>query len=170
LRTRALRLGGQGSAAIDPASAALRRAQDENLGPRTGAALRVALAQALLDIGQAQAARPLLVEALARYQAAQVGLSPRVADALVGLGRADLELGNPNAALASLKQTHEFWLRFDPGSLWAAEATAWYGRALLAAGQGDQGRALVEQARSRLLRSPFPPHRQLAMAGSPLRN
>jgi len=170
LRTRALRLGGQGSAAIDPASAALRRAQDENLGPRTGAALRVALAQALLDTGQAQAARPLLVEALARYQAAQVGLSPRVADALVGLGRADLELGNPNAALASLKQTHEFWLRFDPGSLWAAEATAWYGRALLAAGQGDQGRALVEQARSRLLRSPFPPHRQLAMAGSPLRN
>jgi tetratricopeptide (TPR) repeat protein len=164
LRTQALRLAGLGQVAVEPATAALRRAQDGQAGPRNGAALRVVLAQALLDTEQAHAAHPLLLEALAQYETAQGGLSPRVADALVALGRADLALGNPDSALASLKRAHEFWLRFDPGNLWAAEAAIWYGRARVAAGQVEQGLALIEQARPRLQRSPFTLHRQLAVA------
>ncbi|HEV3018257.1 MAG TPA: protein kinase [Burkholderiaceae bacterium] len=160
LRALALRLNGQGRQAVDVAGAALRQAP-EGLGPRTAAGLRVALAQALLDTGQAQAARPLLVEALAQYQTAQVDLSPRLADALVSLGRADLDLARPESALASLKRAHDFWRQFDPNNLWAAESAYWYGRALVAAGQLDPGRGLIAPARARLLRSPFAVHRQL---------
>ena len=161
LRAQALHLAGQGSTAVDPASAALRRAQDERLGPGSGAALRVALAQALLDAGQAKSARPLLVEALALYDTAQVSLSPRVADALVGLGRADLALGDAASAVGSLKRAHEFWQRFDSENLWAAEAASCYGRALMAAGSSDAARELIERARPRLARSPFAFHRRL---------
>jgi len=162
LRARALHLEGQGAAALDPAAAALRRAQDEHLEPRCGAALRIALAQALLVSGQARAARPLRVQALGQYETAQVGLSPRVADALVGLGRADPALGHAASALDPLKRAHEFWQQFDSNNLWAAEAAYWYGRALQAAGQEDAGQNLVSQAR--LLRSPFAVHQQLAGA------
>jgi serine/threonine protein kinase len=164
LRALALRLDGQGRQAADLAGAALRQAPQGQSGPRTGAGLRVALAQALLDTGQAQAARPLLVEALDQYQAAQVVLSPLVADALVGLGRADLDLASPQSALAPLKRAHEFWRQFDPDNLWAADTAYWYGRALLAAGEPDAGRGLIAPARARLLRSPFVMHRQLATA------
>jgi tetratricopeptide (TPR) repeat protein len=164
LRSQLLRLGGQGIAAADLGRTALRRAQDEQLNARSGAALRVALAQSLLDTGQARAARPLLAEAVVLYQIAQVGPSPRVADALVSLGRVDLDLARPESALTSLQRAHDFWREFDPDNPWAAESAYWYGRALLAAGQPDPGSRLIAQARPRLLQSPFAMHRKLATA------
>ncbi len=171
LRSMALRFRSQPQAAIELASAALRRANNGPLGPRSGAALRVALAQAQLDAGENQAARSVLEQALAQYQTAQVGPSPRLTDALVGLGRAELALGSPASALAAFKQAHDYWQQFDAHSLWAAEAQFWYGRALVASGQSAGGRRLIEQARSRLARSPLAEHRRLAAdTGAALRS
>jgi serine/threonine protein kinase len=164
LQALRLRLIGQATAAAAAASAALQRARDDFPGPRSSAALKVVQGRALLDTGRAAAARPLLSEALSQYEAAQVSLSPRVADALVGLGQADLALGDAPAALATLKRAHEFWQKFDSNNLWAAEAEYWYGHALLAGGQVDLGRSLIARARARLMRSPFAMHRQLATA------
>ncbi len=164
LRSLLLRLDGRAPAAAEVAAASLRRSAQEALDDRSRAQLDVALGLATLDTGRALEARPLLEDGLQAYEAAQVSLSPRVADALLGLGRADLALGKVEAALASLKRAHEFWQQFDAQNLWSAEAALWYGRALLASGQAGSGRALVVLARPRLAGSPFAALRQEAAA------
>ena len=56
----------------------------------------------------------------------------------------------------------DFWLGHDPGSVWAAEADYWFGRALAANGEARRGQRMVSQAQRTLATSPFKSHRELA--------
>ena len=107
--------------------------------------------EALATIEQA---RPLL----AKYPGFGTGLGL----AHLVLGRALLANGRAADALEPLRESHDFWLGHDPGSVWAAEADFWFGRALAANGEARRGQRMVSQAQRTLAASPFKSHRELA--------
>ena len=107
--------------------------------------------EALATIEQA---RPLL----AKYPGFGTGLGL----AHLVLGRALLVNGRAAEALEPLRESHDFWLGHDPGSVWAAEADYWFGRALAANGEARRGQHMVSQAQRTLATSPFKSHRELA--------
>lgn len=69
----------------------------------------------------------------------QTHVTPLRADALAGLGRAQLALGKHAEAVESLAAANAFWQSFAPESRWTAEAALWLGRAITAGSAPDPG-------------------------------
>jgi eukaryotic-like serine/threonine-protein kinase len=67
--------------------------------------------------------------ALKEFERLETRVTPARADALVGLGRAHLALGDAARAQAALEQADSFWRGFDPASRSGAEAADWLARA-----------------------------------------
>jgi len=145
----------------DPA-AALRLQQAALASVREGPAADWARMRVLAEVGLDQAelgafaeAAATLEEALRLFERCQRGLTPEHADALVGLGRARLALGDAPGALAPLAQADRFWRETDPEGRWAGEAARWLGRAQAALGQPEAQGTLARAARL-LAASPRP--------------
>ena len=99
--------------------------------------------------------------ALELLQRVQLRDTPAQADALVGLGRADLGLGRPAAAVAPLERADAFWREFDAENRWSGEAALWLGRCLLALGRKTEAQATLSRAEGILSRSRLPSDRKL---------
>jgi hypothetical protein len=76
-------------------------------------------------------------------------------------GRVLLAAGKAAESIDPLRRHHATWSASQPDSPFTAEALYWLGRARQAAGDAS-GRSMVEQARSRLARSPVASHQRLA--------
>ncbi len=82
-----------------------------------------------LDQGVPAAAIVSFERALKEFERLESRVTPARADALVGLGRAQLAQGQAGQALAPLEQAAQFWRGFDPASRSASEASDWLARA-----------------------------------------
>jgi tetratricopeptide (TPR) repeat protein len=77
----------------------------------------------------------------------QTHLTPLRADALVGLGRAQLALGQNDEAVKNLEAADSFWRQFDHESRWGAEAALWLGRVYLALSRPAEAERSLQRAR-----------------------
>ena len=82
-----------------------------------------------LDQGAPAQAIASFEQALAAFERLETRVTPARADALVGLGRAHLALGDAVKALPPLAQADQFWRGFDPASPAATTAADWLARA-----------------------------------------
>ncbi len=92
--------------------------------------------RAWAQIGLVQLDQSAPVQAIASFERAlkdferlETRITPARADALVGLGRAQLAHGNPAKALPPLEQADLFWRGFDPTNRSAMAAADWLARA-----------------------------------------
>jgi hypothetical protein len=74
--------------------------------------------------------------------------NPIQADVFLGLGRAQLALGQTRLAVATLQRADAFWREFDVGNRSAGETAAWLSKALAAAGQMEAAKTASERARA----------------------
>jgi serine/threonine-protein kinase len=114
--------------------------------PLAHAKLRAALGAALLDAGNPAAARAELQTARALFESLQPRRSPDHADVLVDLARAQLALGEANAARALTEEAVSFWSRVDPGHRSAGATRLWQARSQLAAGHPAAAAAVLRPA------------------------
>ena len=82
-----------------------------------------------LDQGVPAQAIASFDRALNAFERLETRVTPARADALVGLGRAHLALGDAVKALPPLAQADQFWRGFDPASPAATTAAEWLARA-----------------------------------------
>ena len=82
-----------------------------------------------LDQGVPAQAIASFDRALNAFERLETKVTPARADALVGLGRAHLALGDAVKALPPLVQADQFWRGFDPASPAATTAAEWLARA-----------------------------------------
>jgi eukaryotic-like serine/threonine-protein kinase len=111
--------------------------------------------------GDAQEALQPLQEALALFAQVQIGVSPDQAQALIALGRTQLELGDVNAAVQSLSMADRSWQAFDPKNRHAGLAKLFLAQALWTQGSKRAGEDALNQAGALLVRSVFPSDRAL---------
>jgi tetratricopeptide (TPR) repeat protein len=107
-------------------------------------------------VGDRAGAREALEQARAIYEEKYAARSPEHADALVGLGRIDLEEGRSEAALARFEEAADYWAALGPDSRWAGEARFWLGRACAAVGRLEEAESHGRRAAEILSRSPLP--------------
>lgn len=88
-------------------------------------------------------------------------MSPDHADTLVALGRAQMELGDLNAAVLSLAAADQFWQVFDPTNRHAGLAKLHVAQAQWAQGDKRAATEALRQADAVLARSVFPADRAL---------
>ena len=115
-----------------------------------------------LAAGNAQAALDLADRALAAFQRIRLQVDPALSDLHVTRGQALLALNRPAAAREQFRIADDFWRGYDADSHWAAEASYWLARALIATGDAATGKPMLKAAQARLARSPMPAHRRLA--------
>ena len=111
--------------------------------------------------GSAAQALQSLQEARALYAAAQLGMSPDLAEVLVALGRAQLQLGDAETAVRSLTDAAALWSAFDPGNRHTGLAQLHLAQALWAQGDKRAATAALRQADTLLARSVFVADRTL---------
>jgi serine/threonine protein kinase len=104
---------------------------------------------ALLGLGTGDPATPFQ-EAIAALSAPGLGMTPPLADALVGLGRDHLRAGRARDALPLFEKADAFWRDFDGSSRWAGEAAWWLGRCYAALGREQDARLAATRARALL--------------------
>ncbi|MCX8115392.1 MAG: serine/threonine-protein kinase, partial [Burkholderiaceae bacterium] len=109
-----------------------------------------------LALGDAEAARPDLEQALALHRRQVQQATPARADLWVGLGRAWLQLGQAARAQPALEDADAFWRAFDPDNRWAGEAAFWLARCYEALGRGGDAKHVYARAATILARSPLP--------------
>jgi len=114
-----------------------------------------------LNGGEARQALQLLQEARALFTQVQIGMSPDQAEALVALGRTQLELGDANAAVLSLSTADRSWQAFDPKNRHAGLAKLYLAQALWTQGDKRAGKEALQQAGALLVHSAFPADRAL---------
>jgi eukaryotic-like serine/threonine-protein kinase len=114
-----------------------------------------------LDAGDARHALKPLQTAQTIYAQANVSPSPDSADALVALGRAQLDLADVSAASLSLAAADRFWQEYDPAHRHAGLAKLYLAQSLWA--QGDKHAAVeaLRQSAAPLTKSAFPADRTL---------
>ncbi|HEX6721930.1 MAG TPA: protein kinase [Burkholderiaceae bacterium] len=85
----------------------------------------------LVQLEQDAAAQAIvsLERALREFERLESRVTPARADALVGLGRAHMALGDAAKALPALEQADQFWRAFDAPNRSATEAADWLARA-----------------------------------------
>ena len=88
-----------------------------------------------LALGESGKAAESLTKALPLIAKHQTQVTPLRADALLGLGRAQMTLGQNEEAVKNLQAADSFWQQFDRESRWSAEAAFWLGRVYLALGR-----------------------------------
>jgi serine/threonine-protein kinase len=127
------RLAGNHDAAMRVQQEALSSIEPGALADRTR--MDVLTEIGLNHVGMGNHARAIspLEEAVALSRRLQPFPTPARADALVGLGRATMEVGRPADALPMLEEASRFWTGFDPASSWAREAAVWLDRCRTAA-------------------------------------
>ncbi len=116
----------------------------------------------LLETGAAAEAMRHLDEARERYARLQGRVSPNHADALIGSGRARLQLGRAAEAVGFLEQADAFWRDFDPDNRWAGEAAFWLARCYAALGRAADANQAYARATRILERSQLPGDDRLA--------
>jgi tetratricopeptide (TPR) repeat protein len=121
---------------------------------------------ALIETGAVAHALRHLDDARERYATLQGRVSPNRADALIGSGRARLQLGRAAEAVVLFEQADAFWRDFDPDNRWAGEAAYWHARGLTAVGRSGEARMHYTRAARLLARSAFPGDAQLARAAA----
>ena len=78
-----------------------------------------------LELGSPESAATVLEQALVHYRRNQVAVTPRHADALLGLGRAYLILGKPERGNAFIQCAAAFWGQYAPASEDARVTDLW---------------------------------------------
>lgn len=131
--------------------------------PGARAAHRIALADTLRDSGllrlelnNPQDALRDLERARQRYAETQGTLAPGHVEALVGLGRTHLRLGQPALALPFLEQADAFWRDFDADNRGAGDSAFWLAQCLDTLDRKPEARANYRRAADLLARSPLP--------------
>ncbi len=109
---------------------------------------RVSIEIGLNMLGQNQAIEAVqtLERAVDLLRASQLQMSPPLADALVGLGRARLESNEPSVALPTLSEADAYWRDFDPGNRMAGEAALWLGRCYATLGRTNEADEALRRA------------------------
>jgi serine/threonine-protein kinase len=152
----------------DPAAAlALHEEALTSIGSTTydsrRATVLTELALDRLELGQAQQALALFEEARGPAGQSAPTLTPTRVDALVGIGRAHLALGDARSALEPLQGADAFWRTFDADNRWAGEAALWLGRCLLELGRTDEARTPLARSARILSNSPLPSDTKLVL-------
>jgi tetratricopeptide (TPR) repeat protein len=129
------RLQGRAREAVSLQERALASVRPSPRSRRSSARILVELGLAKLDAGDRDGAREAMEQARAIYEEKFAARAPEYADALVGLGRIDLEEGRSEVALHRFEGAADYWAGLDPESRWAGEAQLWLGRACAAAGR-----------------------------------
>ena len=81
-----------------------------------------------VDLARHAEAADSLEQSLERFERFHRRSTPQRADALLGLGRARMGLGQPDQALETLQRVDAMWREWDPGGRSAEEAALWLGR------------------------------------------
>ena len=119
------------------------------------------LGLAQLELGSLNDATESLGQARALFRSEQQRITPHHADALVGLGRVHMALGDPDTAVGLLEQADDFWRGFDAQSRWAGEAALRLGRCYAALGREGPAKEALARAMEILSRSPIASDRNL---------
>jgi tetratricopeptide (TPR) repeat protein len=114
-----------------------------------------------LNGGDARNALEPLQNARSLYAETEIGISPDHAETLVALGRAQLALGDMNAAAQSLAMADKFWQAFDPANRHAGLAKLYLAQATLELGDKGAAAQALRQAGAVLDHSVFPADRAL---------
>ena len=114
-----------------------------------------------IEMNDAGAAASTLELALEEFQRLESSITPSHAEALTGLGRAQLELSRAADALPSLEKAHTFWREFAPENRGAGEAELWLGHCLLALDRKNEANAALNRAGRLLAVSPIPADAEL---------
>ncbi|MBC8025904.1 MAG: protein kinase [Steroidobacteraceae bacterium] len=106
-----------------------------------------------LEIGQHAEAQAVLQQAQSIFAAAQAVMTPDHADALVGLGRAQMAAGAVEAALPFFEKAEAFWSEFGADIRWAGESALWLGRCYQKLDRHSDAKIALRRARSILIKS-----------------
>src|SRR6266850_3520070 len=109
-----------------------------------------------LNGGDARNALEPLQNARSLYAETEIRISTDHAETLVALGRAQLALGDMNAAAQSLAMADKFWQAFDPGNRHAGLAKLYLAQATWERGDKSGAAQALRQADAVLDRSVFP--------------
>lgn len=123
-----LRLEGYPKRALARQQTAMSKMSDANEGYRNQMHVLTEIGLVYLDLGEAALAETHFGEALALFGDRQLVVTPRYADALVGLARVRLSDGRFAEALPLLQSAHAFWQLHDPDQPWALDASSWLAR------------------------------------------
>jgi cytochrome c-type biogenesis protein CcmH/NrfG len=131
--------------------------------PRKGVQARyfALLGRIRLDAGDAQAALAPLQQALTLFRAAELGVAPDHAEALVALGRAQLQTGDVDAAARSLASADRAWQAFDSKNRHAGLTKLYLAQALWVQGDKRAGTDALRDAVTVLGASAFAADRDL---------
>lgn len=157
------RLAGNFRVALDQQLAGLATVVPGPNAGREEMALHSEIGLDYVELGKPAEAREHLERALALFAQHQVHVTPLRADVLVGLGRAQLALGERDAALDNLEQADRFWREFDPKSRWGGKAALWIGRAQAEAGRRAEAQESFRRAAELLASSPLRSDHELAL-------
>ena len=132
----------------------------------TSPSIRVPL---LVELGLNEIAIDRTNEATANFAKAvamldELGIerSPDRADAVLGLGRAHLALGEADLARPLLEEAESYWRELNPTGRWAGESALWLGRAYLKLDRTGDARDVLSRAERILSASPLPSDAKLA--------
>lgn len=156
------RLAGRPEVALLLQDRALAAVREGPIAARERIQPRLERGAALQALGRHGEAERELTEALRDAEALRLARTPLRCDGEIALGRAQLTLGQAAQAATTLQPCDAYWQTLDAASPWAGEASYWHGRALVAAGQAEAGRAALARADSALRRSTLPVHTALA--------
>jgi tetratricopeptide (TPR) repeat protein len=156
------RLTGNHDAALSLQQESLASIQEGPRASRERIPVLVELGLNQVELGDYDPALATLQEALGSMKTVQAPPTPVWADALVGMGRAKVALGNGAEALPLLEEAERFWREFDAESRWAGEAALWLGRGYAALGRPGEAAAALARARRILSRSSIPADARLA--------
>jgi tetratricopeptide (TPR) repeat protein len=117
-----------------------------------------------LELGDVAQAEQSLLQARELYTQAQVEPSARMATALVGLARVQLEAGRAAQAEALLRPLVKAWEEVNPDSAWHGEALFWLSQAEAMADRSALALAHRQTATAMLRKSSLPALRRLVSA------
>lgn len=141
--------------ALQSHTRALSRIETDPEADLDRALVLTGLGLAQLELGDFGNASASFERARTLFQAEQQRITPAHADALIGLGRVHLALGDPEAAVTFLEQADGFWREFDAQSRWAGEAALWLGRCYVVQGRDGLAKEAFARASKTLSRSPI---------------
>ena len=148
------RLQGQTAEAAIAAKEAFATIEGQPIRVSERAGARAEMGLALLEAGELELAEDALKISLEEFSSGQVGPSPAVMDAELGLARIALLRDGKSVDLTRFDRVVSYWRSVDPKSIDGAVADYWHARA-----SGSQ----LSGNLARLRDSPYPLHRKWMM-------